>query len=79
MQFEISNILTKDLNADYKVIINNSIISERINNRVNELRPKINIKGFRKGNVPSNVIIEKYGQSLLAEESEKLANEAIKK
>lgn len=79
MQFEISNILTKDLNSDYKVIINNSIISERINNRVNELRPKINIKGFRKGNVPSNVIIEKYGQSLLAEESEKLANEAIKK
>lgn len=79
MQFEIINILTKDLNADYKVIINNSIISERINNRVNELKPKINIKGFRKGNVPSNVIIEKYGQSLLAEESEKLANEAIKK
>src|SRR6056300_1654566 len=73
MQFQIKNTLDQKLKKDYEIVAPKDLVEKKINDRIDQ------IKGFRKGAVPANVVKEKYGQSILAEESEKLINEALQK
>jgi trigger factor len=55
------------------------LIDSKINNYIDNIKSKVNINGFRKGQVPVHVIKEKYGQSIYADETEKLVNDTVKK
>ncbi len=79
MEFQIKNILDQKLKKDYEVVVPKEVVSQRVDNHIDGVKGKVNLKGFRKGNVPASVIKEKYGQSILSEESEKLVNEALQK
>jgi len=79
MQFQIKNTLDQKLKKDYEIVAPKDLVEKKINDRIDQIKGKINLKGFRKGAVPANVVKEKYGQSILAEESEKLINEALQK
>ncbi len=79
MEVQIKNIYDKKLKKDYQIIVPNQMIEERINAYVAKIRGNFSLKGFRKGKVPIEVIKEKYGNSIMADESDKIINEAIKK
>ena len=78
MAVSIENISDKKLKKEYKVTIPYAMIDEKVDSYIDKVRPTYNLKGFRKGQVPANVIKEKYGKSMLAEESDKFINETIK-
>ena len=72
MSIDIQNTLDEKLKKDYKVSIASSVIETEIDNHIERIRTKVSLKGFRKGQVPASVIKEKYGESIMAEEADKI-------
>lgn len=79
MEVQIKNTYDKKLKKDYHVVVPYQLIELRINDYVAKVRGNFSLKGFRKGQVPVEVIKEKYGSSIMADESDKIINDTIKK
>ncbi len=79
METQIKTILDKKLKKDYQIIVPYQAIEAKVNDSVVEIRKTLNLKGFRKGQVPLEVIKQKYGQSIMAEESDKIVSAEVKK
>jgi trigger factor len=79
MEVIIKNTLDKKLKKEYNVTIPNQLIEGKISDYVQKIKPKFALKGFRKGQVPDAVIKEKYGQSIMADESDKIISDTLKK
>jgi len=76
---DIKLTLNKDLKREFEVIVPNSEISKKINNKVSEVQKTYKSDGFRKGKVPLEVIKQKHSKGLLAEIAEKTVNTVTKK
>lgn len=79
MEVQVQNTLNKNLIKDYKISVPNKIIDEKVNSRIADIKKNYATKGFRKGHVPEEVIKQKYGYSIRAEESDKILSEQIRK
>ena len=44
-----------------------------------KIKANLTLDGFRKGQVPDDVIKQKYGQSIMADESDKIISDTLKK
>ena len=78
-EVQIKNTLDKKLKKTYQIVVPYSLIESRINHIVEDVRKNYKLDGFRKGQVPANIIKQKYESSIMAEESEKIINETSKK
>ncbi|MFT5703497.1 MAG: trigger factor [Rickettsiales bacterium] len=76
---QIKNILDKKLKKSYQVQVPYSEIEARIDKVINGAQKTYKLDGFRKGQVPTKIIKQKYENSIMAEESEKIINETSKK
>ncbi|MBU6141256.1 MAG: trigger factor [Proteobacteria bacterium] len=79
MSVAIKNTYDKKLKKDYHVTIPYAMIDEKINDYVKKIRTTFSLKGFRKGQVPVDVIKEKYGKSIMADEADKIISSTLKK
>lgn len=79
MEVKIKNTLDKKLKKDYEIIVPRELIEKKIDENIKKVKKTISLKGFRKGQVPEDVIKQKYGQSIMADESDKLISENLKK
>ncbi len=79
MEVAIKNTHDKKLKKDYHVTIPYAMIDGKITDYINKIRGTFSLKGFRKGQVPVDVIKEKYGQSIMAEEADKIISSTLKK
>lgn len=79
MQAQVKLVSDQKLKKDYEITLPNELIEAKIEESANKLKEKVNLKGFRKGQVPTKIIKEKYGQSIMAEESDKLISEEVQK
>lgn len=79
MDVQIKNTYDKKLKKDYQIIVPNQLIESKIDENIAQIKGKVSLKGFRKGQVPNDVIKEKYGESIMADESDKIINEALRK
>ncbi len=79
MDVKIKNTLDKKLKKDYQITIPAQLIENKIDANIAQIKPKINLTGFRKGHVPEAVIKQKYGQSIMADEADKLISDTLKK
>jgi trigger factor len=79
MEIKVKNIINKNLKKDYQIIVPNQLIQAKIDGRIVEIRKTLNLKGFRKGQVPIEVIKQKYGESIMADESDKVVSEQMRK
>ncbi len=79
MEVTIKNTHDKKLKKEYQIIVPYKLVNEKINDHISQMQGKVNIKGFRKGKVPVEVIKEKYGQSIMADESDKIINDTLQK
>ena len=69
----------KGLKTTLKVFVDKKTIEEKISARLNELSKTINLKGFRPGKVPINVLKNKFGQEVYNEVLEKTLQETSTK
>ncbi len=79
MEIQVKLANDAKLKKEFQIIIPKGLVNEKIENSAKEISKTINIKGFRKGQVPTKVVVDKYGKSIMAEESDKMINEQIRK
>lgn len=79
MEVKVKIVFDKKLKKDYQIIVPHQLIEAKINDSMVEIRKTLNLKGFRKGQVPLDVIKQKYGQSIMADESDKIVSEQVNK
>ncbi len=79
MEIQIKNTFDKKLKKDFHVVIPRQLIETKVNDYIEKVRGNFSLKGFRKGQVPAAVIKEKYEASIMADESDKIINDTVKK
>ena len=65
----------KGLKTNLKVFVDRKTIDEKIGTRLNELSKTVNIKGFRPGKVPVEVLKKQFGKAVYGEVLEKILKE----
>jgi len=69
----------KGLKTNLKVFVDKKTIKEKINNRLTELSKTVNLKGFRPGKVPVDVLKKQFGKAVYGEVLEKILRETSSK
>ena len=65
----------KGLKTNLKVFVDKKTIEEKIETRLVELSKTVNIKGFRPGKVPADVLKRQFGKAVYGEVLEKILKE----
>lgn len=76
------NVVREDidaLNAVLKVQVTPEDYQEKVAETLRNYRKKVNMPGFRPGNVPMGLIQKQYGSSVLAEELNRVVNDSLQK
>ena len=69
----------KGLKTNLKVFVDKKAIDEKIGIRLNELSKTVNLKGFRPGKVPVDVLKRQFGKAVYGEVLEKILKETSTK
>ena len=72
-------ISKKGLKTNLKVFVDKETVNEKIDSRLNELSKTVNIKGFRRGKVPIDVLKRQFGKAVYGEVLEKILKETSAK
>ncbi len=70
---------TGDLQATLLVKIQENDYAERVDKELKKARKTANMKGFRPGHVPMNIIKNMFGKEIVAQEVSKMLDEELKK
>jgi trigger factor len=76
---QISETLSQDLHRQFTVTVPASELDSRVNARLEEMKPKVNLKGFRPGKAPVSFLKKQYGKSIMGEVVEAAVNEGSAK
>jgi trigger factor len=76
---QITEVNTDGLKRTLKVTVGQNELGERFNERLGEIKDRVQLKGFRKGKVPLAHIKKLYGRSLMAEILEQAVRETSSK
>jgi trigger factor len=79
MQPIIKNTFDKKLKKEYHITLPAQLLNKNVNDYIEKVKGTYNLNGFRKGQVPAQIILEKHGLAILADEVEKLISENIQK
>ena len=77
MKVTVENI--KGLNKDIKVFIDKKTMNAHMDEKYEEIKGKVNLKGFRPGKVPKDVLKRQFGQSIFSEVLDKVLKESSTK
>ena len=69
----------KGLKTNLKIFVDKKTIEEQIKNRLTELSKTVNLKGFRPGKVPIDVLKRQFGKVVYGEVLEKILKETSSK
>jgi len=72
---QITETSSDGLKRTLKVVVGASELSQRFDQKLDEIKDQVQLKGFRKGKVPPAHIRKLYGKSLMSEVLEKAVNE----
>lgn len=76
---QITEISAAGLKREYKVVIEAAALESTVNGKLEDLRQKVNMPGFRPGKAPAALIKKQYGRALLGEVMEETVNSALQK
>src|SRR5579859_7881846 len=78
-QMQITETVSEGLRREYKVIIPAGDLDQRLTGRIEEMKPKVHLKGFRPGKAPVSFLKKTYGKSMMNEIVEAAVNESSQK
>ena len=67
---------TKGLESNLTVVVTKKEIQEKIDARLDEVKDQVNLKGFRPGKAPKELLKKQFGKALYGEVIEKTLNES---
>ena len=76
---QITETLSDGLKRELKIVIAATELDERLNSKLDELKDKVHLKGFRPGKVPRDHIRKVYGRSAMAEVVQQAVEETTAK
>lgn len=76
---QVTATLSEGLKREFRVVVPVSDLAARADARLDELKGRVNINGFRPGKVPTAHLKKLYGRSVLAETIEAVVGEANQK
>lgn len=76
---QISETLSQDLHKQFTVTIPASELEGRVNARLEEMKPRVNLKGFRPGKAPVSFLKKQFGKSIMGEVVEAAVSEGSQK
>ncbi|HEX3755811.1 MAG TPA: trigger factor [Rhizomicrobium sp.] len=76
---QITQTVSEDLHRQFTVTVPASELDSRMIARLEEMKPKVNLKGFRPGKAPISFLKKQFGKSLMGEIVEQAVNEGSQK
>ena len=64
---QVNETLNEGLQRGYSIIVSASELDAKVNEKLVEAQPEVEMKGFRKGKVPMSLLKKQFGQRLLGE------------
>lgn len=75
----VTETKSEGLSREFRVNVPASELAAKLNAKIDEIRPKVQLKGFRPGKVPDSHIRKMYGKSLMSEIVENVVQESTQK
>ena len=76
---QITETVSEGLRREYKVVIVASDLEQRLTGKLEEIKPRLSLKGFRPGKAPVSFLKKTYGKSMMGEIVEAAVNEGSQK
>lgn len=76
---EVTETNAEGLSRTFKVVVPASELVAKLDSRIAEIRPQMNLKGFRPGKVPTAHVKKMFGKSIMSELIEGLVSETNQK
>jgi len=76
---QITETVSQGLRREYKVVIARDDLDARLTGRIEEMRPRVHLKGFRPGKAPVSFLKKSFGKSVMGEIVEEAVNETSQK
>jgi trigger factor len=76
---QITQTVSEDLRRQYTVTVPASELDAKVTKRLEEMKPRVNLKGFRPGKAPVSFLKKQFGKSVMGEIVEQAVNEGSQK
>jgi len=76
---QITETVSEGLRREYKVVIPANDLDQRLTGRIEEMKPRVHLKGFRPGKAPVSFLKKTYGKSMMGEIVQDAVNESSQK
>ncbi len=76
---QITQTVSEDLRRQFTVTVPASELDSRVTKRLEELKPRVNLKGFRPGKAPVSFLKKQFGKSVMGEVVEQAVTEGSQK
>jgi trigger factor len=76
---QITETVSEGLRREFKVVVPQSDLDSRLNGKIEEIKPRMNLKGFRPGKAPASFLKKQFGKSMMNEIVQDAVNESSQK
>jgi trigger factor len=76
---QITETVSEGLHREFKVLIDRSDLDARLTGRIEEMKPRVHLKGFRPGKAPVSFLKKSFGKSMMSEIVDQAVNESSQK
>ncbi|HAG06334.1 MAG TPA: trigger factor, partial [Cryomorphaceae bacterium] len=76
---QVTETLNEGLKRGYNIVVTADELAAKVDEKLVEARPEIEMKGFRKGKVPMALLKKQYGQRLMGEAMQESIDGAMSK
>jgi trigger factor len=76
---QITETVSEGLHREFKVHIGRADLDARLTGRIEEMKARIHLKGFRPGKAPVSFLKKSYGKSMMGEIVDEAVNESSKR
>ncbi|MEX0347982.1 MAG: trigger factor [Paracoccaceae bacterium] len=76
---QVTETLNEGLKRGYNIVVTAAELDDKVNEKLTEAQPEVEMKGFRKGKVPMALLKKQFGQRLLGEAMQETIDGAMSK
>ena len=76
---QVTETLNEGLKRGYKIVVPATDLDAKVNEKLVEAQPEVEMKGFRKGKVPMALLKKQFGQRLMGEAMQEAVDGAMSK
>ena len=76
---QVTETLNEGLKRGYKLMLTAQELDDKVNSKLAEAQPEVEMKGFRKGKVPMPILKKQFGERILGEAMQESIDEAMGK